>query len=136
LRPTLSCIIFLLITNISLSQIVKFKATSLAFKDKNEITQEWSDWSDWEEVDVLMLFDIEKDRIKIFSKEEQVYDIIQNKGSSTDSDGDETLEWLCVNEDGLKCGVRLVNLISQDGNRQIYIDFSDFIFVYNIYLLD
>lgn len=128
--------IFLLITSTAFSQVTKCKAYSFAHKEKNEYSGGWSEWSSWEDVDILIVIDTDNNRIKIFSKVDQIYDIIENKGKSTDSDGDDTLEWICVNEDGLKCGVRLVKLNSKGGTSQIYIDFSDFIFVYNIYRLD
>ncbi len=136
MKKILLTTILLLVFSSAFSQVIKCKAYSIAFKEKNEYTGNWSEWSNWEDVDILIVIDANNDRIKIFSKEDQIYDIIQYKGEHTDSDGDDTIEWLCVNEDGLKCGVRLVKLNSKGGTSQIYVDFADFMFVYNIYKLD
>lgn len=129
-------IILVLISTASFSQVIKLKAFEIAFKYKNENTQRWDQWSDWEDVDILVTIDSDPQRIKIFSEKEQVYDIIKYKGETTGSDGDITSEWICVNEDGRKCGVRIVKLNSNNNIQQLYIDFADFIFVYNIYALD
>jgi hypothetical protein len=84
----------------------------------------------------LLTIDGDNNRIKIFSKQEQVYDIIKTYESVIDDDGDKTSKWLCINEDGLKCFIRLVKLNSQEGRNQIYVDFDDLMFAYNIYRLD
>lgn len=118
------------------SQVIKCKADAISIKTKNEYTDMWSDWSKWETVDILITIDPNNDRIKVFSKKDQVYDIIKSYGESYDNDGDKTIKWQCVNEDGLKCTVRLVKLISQGGKSQLYIDFADMMWVYNIYKLD
>ena len=129
-------IILVLISTVSFSQVIKLKAFEIAFKYKNDKTQRWDQWSDWEDVDILVTIDSDPQRIKIFSEKEQIYDIIKYKGETTDSDGDITSEWICVNEDGRKCGVRIVKLNSHNNIQQLYVDFADFIFVYNIYALD
>jgi hypothetical protein len=123
-------------TSLSSAQVLKVKADAISFKTKNEYTGRWSDWSKWEEVNILITIDPDKERIKIFSKKDQVYDIIQDLGENYDKDGDKTLKWLCVNEDGLRCHVRLVKLYSQGGKSQLYVDFNDMMWVYNIYSID
>ena len=128
--------VFLLVISTAFSQVIKCRAYSFAHKEKNEYSSRWTEWSSWEEVDILIAIDLDNDRIKIFSKVDQIYDIIQYRGESTDSDGDNTIEWLCVNEDGLKCALRLVKRYSEGGKSQLYIDFADFMFVYGIYKLD
>jgi hypothetical protein len=128
--------LFILVTNSSFGQLTKFKSSSYTSKFKNENTGNWSKWSELEKTEVLITIDITNERIKIFSKKEQVYDIIKYYDKQTDSDGDETMQFQCVNEDGLKCYVRFVILNSQNGRRQLYIDFADLMWVYNIYKLD
>ncbi len=118
------------------SQVLKMKAFEIAFKYQDEYSQQWKPWSDWEDVDILITIDSDPQRIKVFSKKEQIYDVIQYKGETTNSDGDITSEWLCVNEDGRKCGIRIVIPYKQSTIQQLYVDFSDFMFVYNIYKLD
>jgi hypothetical protein len=136
MKKLLFAILFTLLANTLIAQVTKFKSTSYAFKTKNEYTKKWSKWSAFEETEVLITIDLTNERIRIFSKKEQVYDIIKYYDKETDSDGDETLQFLCVNEDGLKCFVRFVVLNSQNGKRQLYVDFADMMWVYNIYKLD
>lgn len=125
----------ILMTNLAYGQVYKLKTTSVAFKTKVNDYQ-WSDWSEWEEASILVVMDIDKDRFTIYSKETQVYDVAEDEGKTTDSDGDDTWSFYCVNEDGLTCRVRLVKLNSQNGRNQLYVDFNDMKWVYNLYSLD
>jgi len=120
----------------SSAQVTKFKSTEFATCIKNDYTGKWGAWSSFKETEVLITIDLSKERIKVFSKVEQVYDIIRYYDKTIDRDGDETLKFQCVNEDGLKCYVRFVILNSKGGQRQLYVDFSDMMWVYNIYHLD
>ncbi len=128
-------IFFMLFSTVAFSQIYKLKSTSVAFKYKED-DYNWTDWSDWEETSVLIVMDIDKDRITIYSKETQVYDVAEDEGKTVDDEGDEFWSYYCVNEDGLNCRVRLAKLNSRNGRNQLYIDFSDMKWVYNIYTLD
>ena len=126
----------ILIFSISFSfgQILKLKSTSLSFKVK--LDYGWSDWADWEETSVLITVDSQKDRIIIYSKEKQIYDIAENEGTDFDSDGDETLSLYCVDKDGLTCRIRFVTLHSNNEQLQLYVDYKDIKWVYNVYILD
>lgn len=129
-------VLLLTVSAFCFSQVTKFKTTSLSIKTKNEITKKWTLWSDPENVDILISIDLTNERIKIFSKQDQIYDIIKYYDKSIDSDGDETLSFQCVDQDGLKCFVRFVILKSQKNRKQIYVDYSDMMWMYNIYNLD
>lgn len=135
-KHLLLTLFFACIISFSFGQVTKCKATGCSYKTKNEYTKKWSDWSDLQEVDILITIDFKNDRIKVFSKKDQVYDIIKYYEKETDDENDETFKYLCVNEDGLKCYVRLVKLNSRGGRRQLYVDFSDMMLLYNIYVLD
>lgn len=123
-----------IITNVSFGQVLKFKSSSFAMKFKTE--SKWAEWSDFEDVSVLIVMDNDDGRFTIYSKEKQVYDVAENEGKETDSDGDDTWSFYCVNEDGNTCRVRLVKLNSQEGRLQLYVDFSDVKVLYNMYSLD
>ncbi|NHE58978.1 hypothetical protein [Cyclobacterium plantarum] len=124
---------FVFMTEISFGQVVKLKSTALAMKVKNDDNR-WSDWSDWESTSVLIVAD--DSRITVYSKEKQVYDIIENEGKKTDSDGDDVLTFSCINEDGARCRLRLIKRNSQNGEAQLYVDFNDMKWVYNLELLE
>jgi hypothetical protein len=116
-------------------KVIKLRTT--AFSSRHKINEySWSNWRDWEKASVLITIDTDNDRITIYSAERQVYDIAENEGESTDEDGDETLSLYCVDNDGTKCRVRLVYLNSQNERIQLYVDYSDVSWVYNVYALD
>lgn len=131
----LTVIAFLAFSTVSFGQVYKLKSTSVAFKHKIN-DYRWSDWSEWEETTVLVTIDLNKDRITIYSKETQIYDVAENEGEKYDSDGDKTLSLYCVDKDGLTCRIRLVKLNSQGGRNQLYVDYNDMKWVYNVYSLD
>jgi hypothetical protein len=115
--------------------VYKLKSTSLS--SRYELNDgSWTDWSEATETSVLMTFDINKQRITIYSKKTQVYDIAEYEGQTTDDDGDDFYSYYCVNEDGITCRVRFAKLNSQNGRNQVYVDFSDMSWMYNVYSLD
>jgi len=130
-----TAILFLAFSLSSFGQVYKLKSTSLASKYKVNDYQ-WSEWSEWNETTVLITIDLSKDRITIYSKETQVYDVAKNEGESYDNDGDMTLSLYCVDKAGLTCRIRLVKLISQNDRNQLYVDYDDLKWVYNVYSLD
>lgn len=131
MKKTLLLLIILFSISATITaQVYKYTTTSIAYKSLNESTQRWSDWSDWESCSMLVVININKDVVNIYSNEPQEYDIIQNLGQESDNEGGEFLTWLCVNENGNRCHIRIRLL--KDNSRQIYIDFSNFMFVYNI----
>ena len=122
------------ITLVSFSQVSKFRTSSFQMKTKTDYG--WSKWSEAKENNILIVFDFDKERVTIFSKETQVYDIYQTYEKVTDQDGDYIFEFACVDAEGLKCHIRWVKLNSQNGRLQIYVDFSDIMWMYNVNMLD
>ena len=128
-------IVLLTFSATSFGQVYKLKSTSLSSKYQLN-DGSWTDWSEATETSVLMTFDINKQRITIYSKKTQVYDIAEYEGQTTDEDGDDFYSYYCVNEDGITCRVRFARLNSQNGRNQVYVDFSDMLWMYNVYSLD
>lgn len=116
------------------SDINKFRTSQFAYKYEMP-NNNWSDWSDWEDTSILVVFDLLNERIKIFSNETQVYDIATDEGKTIDDAEEETYSWFCVNEDGIQCRVKLMKRFYEDGDfyNQLYINFKDVQYVYNIY---
>jgi len=131
----LTVIVLLTFSTFSYGQVSKLKTTSYSSKYKIN-DYRWSEWEEWQETSVLIMFDFDKQRVTIFSKVTQIYDIIENEGTEYDSDGDKTLSLYCVDKEGLTCRIRLVKLISQNGRNQLYVDYKDIKWVYNVYSLD
>lgn len=131
----LTAIVFLAFSTVSFGQVYKLKSTSYSSKYKIN-DYKWSDWDEWEETSVLITIDLKNERITIYSKLTQVYDIAENEGEEYDNEGDKTLSLYCIDKEGLTCRIRLVKLISQGGRNQLYVDYKDMNWVYNVYSLD
>lgn len=111
----------------------KLKAYSFAFKSADE-NGKWTDWTDWEECNILVVFNADKERITIYSKETQEYDMVSADDWESDGDGGKVSEIACVDGDGERCTVRW--RIDKDGGQQVYVDYPTFCFVYNVRLKD
>lgn len=126
--------VLVLTANIAFAQVVKLKTTQGSVKVKTDGA--WGEWSEWKDLSVLTVFNFDKKRITIYSKEVQVYDIITTYEKVADDDGDETIKFECVDNDGEICYVRFVILKSQNNKLQVYIDFDKIKLAYNVYGLD
>lgn len=128
-------IVLLTFTTTAFGQVYKLKSTS--FSSRYKINDyRWSEWSEPTEASVLITFNLNSDRITIYSKVTQVYDIAEYEGKITDEDGDDILSFYCVDKDGHTCRVSWVVLNSQNGIMQMYVYYSDMNWLYNIYSLD
>lgn len=128
-------VLFTLSTNLQ-AEVIKCKAYGFSYqynKPKTGISGAWASWTD---TDILITIDIDHERIRIFSENEQDYTIIQFFGEKIDRDGDKILTFSCVNEEGIKCNIRIVKLLSKDGTSQLYVDFSNITWVYNFYRIN
>lgn len=131
--PIAMLFLFAFLANIEsvTAQVVKVETTSLSYRYKDD-NLKWSKWSDFEETSVLVSIDPDKDRIIVYSKKTQVFDVLDSEGKKTDEDGDNFYSFLCRDEEGKKCRVRLAILNSRSGRRQLYVDYDDLMYVYNL----
>lgn len=111
------------------ASVSKLTAYSWAYKYVVDDGQ-WTAWSDWEDCNILVVFNPDKDRITIYSSTTQEYDIISMDDWESDGEGGKVTEFDCVDAEGLRCGVRW--RIDKDGDQQVYVDYNDFRFVYNL----
>lgn len=125
---TLSVAIFCTIV-MCYAEVIKLQATSFAFKSQNDYGY-WSDWSDWEDSSCLIVINADNDRINIYSKVPQEYDIYDYEGESSDNKGGTQFTFKCIDEDGLRCTIRF--RVQSDGGRQLYVDYADMMWVYNV----
>lgn len=126
-------ILFLLLCFVGVtcfSQVTKYRATSFAYKFVKD-SGSWTDWSDWEDCSVLIVVNFDKDVVNIYSETPQEYDIYDYSDDiSNDDRGGKTWELKCVNHEGSRCHLRFRK--QSDGQMQLYVDFSDASWVYNI----
>ncbi|WP_297516088.1 hypothetical protein [Flavobacterium sp.] len=128
-------VLFLTSSTNVFGQVYKLRSTSLSSRHKINDAK-WSSWSDAEEANVLITFDETNNRITIYSKVTQVYDIAEYEGKTTDEDGDDIFSYYCIDKDGVRCRVKWLKLNSQNGRMQMYVYYSDLNWLYNVYLLD
>ncbi len=112
------------------ADVFKYKSTAISMRTLND-NGRWSNWSDWEDCSVLVVINIDKDQINIYSAEPQEFDIYEaGDGFERDAGNGETWTLKCVDADGLRCEVRI--RVQDDGQCQLYVDYSDLSYVYNI----
>ena len=108
-----------------------FRAYKYAIKEKTESNRNNSTgWSNWIECDVPIEFQMDDDIIVIYSNKTQIYAIYENMGTYNDRDGGKQQGYYVLDQDLDKGTVRL--RITRDGTSQIYIDFNDVGWVYNV----
>ena len=112
----------------SYCEVLKYRATDVSYKYKNDYGY-WTDWSKWEKNNILIVINSDKDVVTIYSSETQEFDIVEYLGETTDNDGGTSVKFLCVDKDGGRnhMRIRMIN-----GGWQLYIDYSDFMYVYSI----
>ncbi|MBO5816492.1 MAG: hypothetical protein J6R26_00890 [Paludibacteraceae bacterium] len=111
------------------AEVLKMKATSVAYKYENEYGY-WTDWTDWEECSILVVVDVDGDRITIYSSTPQEYDIYDSEYEESDGEGGTIQTFHSVDKDGSRCDLRI--RITKDGDVQLYVDYSDVMLVYNV----
>lgn len=111
------------------ADVFKYQATSMAIKSQNEYGY-WSGWSDWKSTNILVVINVDNARINIYSQSPHEFDIYEYGEMIHESDGGISFTHKCIDEDGLRCNIRMRE--QSDGQLQLYIEYSDAIIVYNI----
>lgn len=104
-----------------------YRATEFAIRAVNN--GRWTSWSDWKSVNINVKFDLSNDIIVIYSNETQIYKVLEQVSSPYDSKGTQ-VKFRVIDQDYDVGYLRL--RIENNGNSQIYIDFSDISWVYNV----
>ncbi|OYQ48189.1 hypothetical protein CHX27_02530 [Flavobacterium aurantiibacter] len=109
----------------------RFKATSFSITERLD-NDSWSDWTPFEESTVVITLDGKKERIIIGSKEIQVFEIMEY-AEKIETDDDIIIGFRCANLDGARVEVDIVTRKKQNNRKQIYVNYSDVRYVYNVY---
>ena len=119
----MSCALF-----INAQDIVKCQAYQLSYKTYEYGS--WSKWSEWQDVNILIVFHFDSNRINIYSSTPQEFDIYDSR-QKFDAEGDEYYLLSCVDRNGVNCEIRLY--ANSGGAAQIYCDYANIMYVYNYY---
>ena len=128
MRKFLILSIFVLICGALSAQTYNFKATELAIRYHNGYA--WEEWSDWQPVSIQVKMDLDASLIIIYSNRTQIYRITEYDGSYTDSSQGNQMRFTIIDQDYDRGHLRL--RVEKNGNSQIYVDFSDVMWVYNV----
>lgn len=110
------------------AQVLKFQTTEFAYRQKNDAGK-WMEWTDWDESSLLVVINFEKNRVSIYSNTPQEYDIFDYDEGVEENDGSKTYTLKCIDKDGDRSNLRIR---FTDGVVQLYVDYDDFMFVYNM----
>jgi hypothetical protein len=115
----------------SYAQPIRFKTSSVSFTDKkNDST--WNEWSDFVNANVLITLDAKKDLILINSSEVQSFKI-KAYGEIEDTEEVNIVPFDCVDNKFSKCNIFIITKKKENNRMQIYINYNEVKFVYNIY---
>ena len=114
----------------SYSQVYKYQTTGFSVLEKDK-KGNWGKWSDLEKVNLLVTLDTDKNRIIIYSREIQIYKIV-NYEKKEENDTDEIFPFSCSDLDGQPFVISIIIRKNQNYRKQLYINHKNVILQYNI----
>ncbi|MFT5715109.1 MAG: hypothetical protein ACI9WT_001685 [Flavobacterium sp.] len=117
----------------SYGQKYQFKTSGFSVLEKNE-RGKWGKWSDLKLVNVVVSLDTDKNRIVVYSQIIQLFEIIEYQ-TTEENDTDIVYSFTCKDNNGDDCTISIITRKNQDNRKQMYINYSDRIIVYNIFNL-
>lgn len=130
MKKLLLFVIFTLVSITSFSQNMWFKSTEFAFATVRRGNYNWGDWKR-SNIDIQM--DVDNDMIIIYSaivQRYRIYDTYNHGNVYYDSSGGKQIKFYVIDQDGDYGYVRL--RMETNGTSQLYIDFNDSAWVYNV----
>ncbi|MGL2965452.1 hypothetical protein [Flavobacterium sp. XGLA_31] len=131
----LKILIFLLTIGVgftkSHAQPIRFKTSSVSFTDKKE-DGSWNEWSEFVPANVLITLDPKKDLILVNSAEVQSFKI-KAYGEIQDTDEVNIVPFECMDNKFSKCTIFIITKKKENNRMQIYINYNEVKFVYNVY---
>ncbi|QIG89896.1 hypothetical protein G6R40_09590 [Chryseobacterium sp. POL2] len=118
-------LLFLSFYNLFAQNVLKFNAYSISFFDKN--TSKWEE--EIEPVNMLVSLNFDDGKIKIYSKETQIFDIIEIYKEEKIQRGIK-FRFYCEDKSGKNCYVDLVSY--DDGEKQLYVRYIDLMYYYSL----
>ena len=128
MKKLILLLLFMMSSILVEAQIYYFRTTEFASKYKTGSS--WTSWSNWQGSDMLMTMNFNTDVVTIYSPQTQVYRIIKYIRNYTDNSGGQQMEFSFIDQDNDRGHMRL--RIERNGNSQVYIDFANLVFVYNV----
>lgn len=130
-----SIIIFLIMPNFAHCQVGKYRTTAAAINAKGP-DNIWGKPTDWMESSILITVDSEKQRIVLYAREIETYDVVRTEGVANNSDGSKGWSFFCVDQRGSPCRVRIVDFNNGVDGSVLQIRHERVEIMYKIYSLD
>lgn len=116
--------------NRSYSQTYNFKTSGFSVLEKDE-KGKWGKWSDLDLVNIFVTLDTNKDRIVIYSQIVQLFEITDYL-TVEENETDIVYTFSCKDNNGEDCTLSIITRKKQGNRKQLYINYTDRIIVYNI----
>ena len=123
--------LFLSFGYLTTAQPIRFKTSSVSYTDKKD-GGNWNEWSDFVEANVLIALDAKKDLITVNSSEVQSFRI-KAYGEIEDTAETNIVPFECVDNKFSKCTIFIITKKKENNRMQIYINYNEVKFVYNVY---
>ena len=111
------------------AQILTFRTTG--YYERQKYDWGWGNWSSKQASNMNIIINLNTDVVTIYSPRTQVYRIYEYSGTTKDSDGDVTATFYFYDQDNDRGTMRLV--IRANGQSQLYIDFANVMWAYDVY---
>lgn len=115
----------------SYSQTYSFKTSGLSVMQKDQ-NGKWGKWSDLNLVNILVKLDTDKSRIVVYSEIIQLFEIIDYIPLE-ENETDSIYSFTCKDNNGENCTLSIITRKNQNNRKQLYINYSDRIILYNIF---
>lgn len=121
------------ITLFSLSgytQVYKFKTIEACYQPAGKTDSK----TEWNKAEILVVVNYDDDKIRIYSEEQQDFDIVKYYKKEIDENGDKWFKYQVVDQKGKNCKIRL--LIFKDTEHlhiaSLMLEYSDCFFAYRL----
>ncbi len=102
------------------------------FQTKEYKDGRWGNWSESSKCNIIVSLN-DKEIIFLANNTPLVFTIIEQPPPETDNDGDIWVSYYCMDPNGDVCKIQQVILYSRNRSLQMYVKYTDMMFVYNIH---
>jgi hypothetical protein len=115
------------------TNVYKYKAFQTATIDNTKNSIYTAD-VEWKKVDILVVLNVEKKKLKIYSEAEQDIDLIREMEENTHGTNNKWIREVGIDENGLKCNIEMEIFTDQSGIHvaTLFVEYSDLAFVYRL----
>ena len=112
------------------AQTYKFQTSGYSVLEKNE-KGKWADWSELYLINIPITLDTSKHRIVVHTPMLQLYTIL-SYAEIEENKTDTIYSFACKDENGDACTLMIITRKQQGNRKQLYINYENRIYLYNI----